>query len=221
MALSDVATERWAPGDAALIRWWRGPQIRQALPATVVVDGPEELVLWVAPGTPTMSAVLHDGNDVRTAPLEERFTLPRMHRLRSWRGTGILVLVPPAAPHSVWLFFAEDGTFQLWYGNLEDRHVRWTDGSVRVVDTADHALDVMIFADGTTQWKDEDEFAAATGAPHYWTEDEVPAIRAEGERLLALAATGAAPFDGRWTDFRPDPSWDVPELPDSWDAPRR
>ncbi|CAN5245606.1 DUF402 domain-containing protein [soil metagenome] len=212
---------RWAPGDQVLLRWWRGPAVRQALAATVLADGVDELALWVATGTPMVTSVLADGRDARRAALTERFRLPRVHRLRSWTGGGIVVLVPQAAAHSVWLFFGEDGAFRLWYGNLEDRHVRWTEGTLRVVDTADHALDLLIYPDGRVEWKDEDEFAAATGVPDYWTAEEVPAIRAEGEALLARARAGAAPFDGRWTDFRPDPAWSVPELPAGWDLPRR
>lgn len=75
-------------------------------------------------------------------------------------------------------------------------------------------------ADRRWRWKDEDEFAERIGHPWYWDEAGAAAIRAEGERVIGLAEAGTFPFDGSWTDFRPDPAWTVPtELPD-WDRPR-
>jgi hypothetical protein len=32
--------------------------------------------------------------------------------------------------------------------------------------------------------------------------------------MIALAEAGRFPFDGTWTDFRPDPAWPAPTLPD-------
>jgi hypothetical protein len=47
------------------------------------------------------------------------------------------------------------------------------------------------------------------------------AVRAEGERVLKLVATGEFPFDWTRIDFRPDPTWTVPlRLPSGWDRPR-
>jgi hypothetical protein len=39
--------------------------------------------------------------------------------------------------------------------------------------------------------------------------------------LMDLAAAGAPPFDGRWTEYRPDPGWGPVSLPDDWDQPHR
>ena len=99
--------------------------------------------------------------------------------------------------------------------------MRWETPDSRGVDTADRALDVWITADGLARWKDEDEFAVLTGQPGRWTAQQAPAIRATGEHLLALAADAAPPFDGRWTDYRPDPAWATPGMPADWDLPHR
>ncbi len=186
---------------------------------TVVEDGPDWLVLWLAPGTTVVGSPLTDGRDLREAPLHERFMLPRVAVQRLWRGTGILKLVPPSAAYSVWLFWAEDGRFLGWYGNLEEVHRRGYDGSVRVIDTVDHVLDVWVPADGPPRWKDEDEFEVTTGLPGFWTAVEATEIRAEGERLMDLASRGEPPFDHTWTAFQPDPSWPVPDLPADYDPP--
>ena len=70
-------------------------------------------------------------------------------------------------------------------------------------------------------WKDEDELAERLEHPeHYWVDDEA-AVWAEGRRMIALAEAGAYPFDGTWVDFRPDPTWLMPDaLPAGWDRPR-
>lgn len=188
---------------------------------TVVEDGPDWLVLWLAPGTPVVRGVLADGRDFRDLAVEERFLVPRFVEVGPWHGTGIVKLVPqtPSA-YAVWLFWHADGTFRGWYGNLEQpqRRTSRPDG-VRVVDSADHALDVWCPPGGPPVWKDEDEFAVTTGMAGYWDEAQAAAIRAEGEVLMDLARCGAEPFDHTWTSFRPDPGWPTPELPTHWDRP--
>ncbi|MGY0006065.1 hypothetical protein [Micromonospora sp. I033] len=48
---------------------------------------------------------------------------------------------------------------------------------------------------------------------------EAAEVRAEGERLLTLARAGAAPFDGQWMDFQPDPAWRPTMMPHWWELP--
>jgi predicted RNA-binding protein associated with RNAse of E/G family len=123
----------------------------------------------------------------------------------------------------VWWFWDDDGQFECWYVNLEERAVRWDDGAVSGVDVVDQDLDVVVAPDHSWRWKDEDEFAERLAFPeHYWVRDEA-AVWAEGRRVIKIAEAGEFPFDGTWTDFVPDPSWRVPELPAGWDrraAPR-
>ena len=42
--------------------------------------------------------------------------------------------------------------------------------------------------------------------------DEAATIRAEGENVVA-----AWPFPTGWEEWRPDPAWPIPQLPDGWD----
>ena len=42
------------------------------------------------------------------------------------------------------------------------------------------------------------------------------AFRAEGERQIALATRRSFPFDGTLCDFRPDPGWAPPQLPEQY-----
>jgi hypothetical protein len=96
--------------------------------------------------------------------------------------------------------------------------------SVRVVSdegrgllTYDQALDVLVAADRTWHWKDEDEFAERTGHPLFWDQAAASAIRSEANRLIGLAEAAQFPFDGTWCNFRPDPDWQPTELPWWWD----
>ena len=205
----------WAYGDSVLYRYGRGGQARFVRLGRVIADDQDGLVLWIAPGSPQVESVLPDGTSVRTLPLDRRGAAPRERRHTTWRGPGIVQYTPVEGDWSVWWFFTPDGEFAGWYGNLESPRVRWEGG----VDAADRALDVWITPDRVARWKDEDEFAAMTGTPDRWTAGQVPAIRAAGEHLMALAAAGEPPFDGRWTDYRPDPAWEPVEMPDDWDRP--
>jgi hypothetical protein len=138
----------------------------------------------------------------------------------TWRGSDMLVFMPLGEAWSVWFFFAPGAAFKEWYVNLEDPYRRWDDGGAAGVDTADHALDIRVAADGRWRWKDEEEFSAKTGHPDYWSSAHAADIRATGERLVELIEAAGFPFDGTWCDFRPGPSWPTPQRPRGWDRPR-
>lgn len=159
-------------------------------------------MLWLAPGTPTMTPGV-DGNLARDwygrawSPIR-----------RSWEGDGILILGRAGRAHSIRLVWSE-WSFEGWYVNLE---AVWQPARLGF-DTEDHTLDLWVASDGTSRWKDEDELAAAVQAGTF-TPEEAAAFRDEGERVLA-----EWPFPTGWEDWRPDPSWPVPHLPEDWDEP--
>jgi hypothetical protein len=84
----------------------------------------------------------------------------------------------------------------------------------RWVRATDLALDVTVELDGTWAWKDEDDFAEAI-ALGVLSADEAAAVRAEGERVVAVPP---ALLPTGWEDWRPDPAWQLPELPTGWDS---
>lgn len=223
----------WPVGATALYRFGRQGRATVVRPATVLHDGPDELVLWIAEGTPTVRESARER--VRESAREP---VPRPggnpahsddgpHRVSGrWRDRGIYVRIPArSAGWSLWHFFDGDGRLTGWYGNLEPPAVRRrTASGTLLVDTADHALDVWVprpvVAGGPLrpQWRDEEEFAAFTGRPGRWTPEQAPAIRAAGEQLMSLARAGSPPFDGRWTSPPADPPPPA-ALPDDWDLP--
>jgi hypothetical protein len=178
-------------------------------PLRVISDDGDRLLAWLPEGTEIIGAGLPDGRKVRDAPLAQRFLLPRVPVAGTWRGAGNLRLIVESWLSSVWWFFEPDGAFRCWYVNLELPRGRTRD----TVDRIDGVLDVVVDADRTWRWKDEDEAEAALAAGRL-TGAELAALRAEGERQIALAEAGAFPFDGTWCDFRPDPDWPAVRLPE-------
>ncbi|MEU8893448.1 DUF402 domain-containing protein [Streptomyces sp. NPDC048442] len=205
---------RWVPGDRILWRYRdnASPRIHICRPVTVVQDTDELLAVWMAPGTECVKPVLVDGTSVHEEPLETRYTKARRTTTSRWFGTGVLKLARPGEPWSVWLFWEPGWRFKNWYINLEEPRARWVGG----VDSQDHFLDIAVAPDRRWMWLDEDEFAQARRV------GLVGERQAEGVREAGLAAVRTveawgAPFADGWEDWRPDPHWGVPDLPDDWD----
>ncbi|WP_409466065.1 DUF402 domain-containing protein [Amycolatopsis sp. GA6-003] len=204
-----MTEHRWAPGQTVVERFVRPDgSIGQHHPLRVVADDGETLLGWLPLGTPIVGSRLADGRSLREAPLEQRFREPRVRVRDIWHGTSTLRLIPDRAWSSVWWFFEADGRFRDWYVNLELPRGRTETGPDRI----DGILDLVVTPGAGWKWKDEDEAEAAVEAGRL-TAAELGKLRAEGERLGALAERGAFPFDGTHTDFRPDPDWPAPELP--------
>lgn len=206
---------RWAPGTRVLWRYRANgtghPHICR--PVTVVQDSPDLLAAWVAPGTVCVKPELADGTPVHHEPLATRYTKPRRTVLSRWFGTGVLKLAVPGEPWSVWLFWERDWEFKNWYVNLEEPRRRWPGG----IDSEDHFLDIAVYPDGSWEWRDEDEFAAAQRAGLV---DEALAarVRAAGRSVVERISSWASPFRDGWENWRPDPRWTVPALPEDWDG---
>jgi len=206
----------WEPGTQVLWRYrGNGPhsaQVHIARPVTVVRDDPELLAVWMAPGTRCVKPVLTDGTPLYREPLATRYRKPRTTRVDRWWGTGVLKLARPGEPWSVWLFWEAGWRFKNWYVNLEEPRRRWAGG----VDTQDHFLDISVNPDRSWDWLDEDEFAQAQ-ADALVDPALAARVREAGARAVRAIETWQPPFSDRWQDWRPDPAWPVPALPDDWD----
>ncbi|GHG49356.1 hypothetical protein GCM10017567_85000 [Amycolatopsis bullii] len=204
-----VSDRRWRPGETVLERFHRPDgSIGQVHPLRVLEDDGRVLLAWLPAGTPIVGSRLADGRLMRDAPLDQRFRIPRVPVPDSWHGASTLRRIPEDEWSSVWWFFDLEGRFKNWYVNLEIPLGR-TPGAV---DRIDGVLDVVVEPDGSWRWDDEDEAEAAIEVGRL-TLEQFDRLRAEGERIGALAERGAYPFDGTDTDFRPDPGWPAPELP--------
>jgi hypothetical protein len=201
------------PGETLLIRYVRDGVVRGARPTRVVGERNGYLASWLPAGTIVANPVLANGEPLRSVPIEERFTVERgaLPALQPWRGEGILMLTPDDAAHSVWVFWHDDGSFWGFYVNLEQRHRR----NGNTIDTRDHVLDLECERPRQWQWKDEDELVLAV--EHGFVTPELAAeIRAEGERVAGMIERWEPPFSDGWENWRPDPAWPLPVLPDGW-----
>ena len=198
----------WTPGDTVCTRFVRNDgSVGGVHPLRVLADDGEQLIGWLPKDTPIIASRLPDGREIREEPLANRFRAGRSQVRTTWWGTSTIRLISESRWSSVWWFFDSEQRFLSWYVNLEIPRGR-TD---RTLDRVDGALDVHVNADRSWAWKDEDEADAAVDAGRI-TREELSRLRAEGERVIGLAESGAFPFDGRWCDFRPDPAWPRPEL---------
>ena len=128
-----------------------------------------------------LKTVLDTGEDVRAAPLPDRYRRKFSMAKTLWRGEGILRIAPIGAPWSVWLFWEPGWQFAGWYINLEIPIRR----EGRHVYAVDHVLGIWVTPDHACHRKDEDELAAAVAQGVLSSED-------------AASITGkAALFDGK------------------------
>jgi hypothetical protein len=202
------------PGQPLLRRYRRGSSTSWLQACRVVAADPAGVFGWVPVGTGFAFRERLDGSPVRAAPIAD-FASAQL-RTGGWQGRSALILMPAGRAHSVWWFF-DGADFSGWYVNLEARSRFWHLGGsagLAGVDVVDHELDIVVAPDRSWQWKDEDDLAAVTGLAGYWDADRSAEIRAEGHRVLAEVQAARYPFDGSWCDFRPEPSWPLPRLPE-------
>ena len=194
---------RWRAGEAIVRRevWHGRPWMGTVV--YVVNDGPELLVTYLPEGAPF---AFPDGDwPGGRHPWDGR---------GAWSGHGVLMLQRPGEAHAVWHFWGGvERRFGAWYLNLQAPFRRTAIG----FDTLDHELDVIVRPDGTWSFKDE-ELLAERIADGRLTTAEVGEIRGEGKRVAAELDAGRRWWSNDWLDWRPDPAWPLPELPEDGDV---
>jgi uncharacterized protein len=198
------------PGQTVLVREiWQG-KIWTARPMVLVQDTAELLALYWVPGTRWKRARNHQGGEVPT--LDRKMQKWELHD-DIWKGEGTLRLSIPGAKYSILIFRNSDNNISNWYINLEDPLTRMDRG----FDYTDKILDMIVEPNlETWHWKDGDEFEEAQELGLI-SKQEAKAFQAEGEKALKLLRSGKSIFNG-WENWKPDPSWRVPVLPEGWDV---
>lgn len=216
-------SRRWSRGDHVVLRYTgldNGWVI--GWPQVVVEDSSERVILYQPAGTAVRN-VFGVGEDIRSQ------LMPAGTTRTSWPDTytypmGMLRIMPTDAAHAVEVYFADDagspshvswldaeGHHRGYKVNLQAPFVRTSIG----FDTTDNALDIVMGTDLEWRWKDEDQVAVRV-AVGLTFEEEAAAFRAEGERVIADIERRAYPFDQPWHEWRPDPAWTAPALPEGW-----
>lgn len=193
---------RWSKGHVITMNSvWEG-KLRASWPVRVVLDSPDLLVTYLAPGTQFKHAATALGDFVRM-PIGE------------WQFINVVWTAPtltfalPGRPYRLLAF--QDETHQgirQWYANLEKPFVRIPDG----YDFEDLFLDVVLTGDlSEYRWKDEDELREATRLGLLTPSDAQEVYKA-GEEVIKLARANGSPFSDGWGSWKPDPDWQVPLL---------
>ncbi len=207
----------WQPGDQIAIRGIVHNRVWIAHPVTVVQDTADYVVAYLVPGalckvTRGLIERKWGGVPNGASRWDEQDAQQWEMAEHIWRQRRALILLPPEKYYAVfWFWEDETDTFTGWYINFQLPFQR-TD---QTLDTLDLEIDLIIRPDGSRQWKDEEEYQA--GVRRGSISAEVAAAVADAqEEVLQLSTDGSPLFDRRWLEWRPDPHWSTPSLPDDW-----
>jgi protein associated with RNAse G/E len=203
----------WNPGDVIS---WRGiyrERIWHVQPTLLVSDCPEEIALTLLPGTECIA----EENYPKGKKSEERrwhfvdrdWTLARY----TWQTNRLLLLFAPEKFYSIILFWNHTSNdFLFYYVNFQLPFKR----NNFAVDTLDLDLDLIIRSDFGYEWKDVDDYQNAIShglVSPKWAKE----IETATDEVLEQVAMRLYPFDGSLLDWKPDPTWQPPMLPENWD----
>ena len=197
----------WAPGDSVVMRHVRGDWV-WAAPMRVVEDRGDFVALYLQPGSVISRMGDVDGPPTR-AFAEATTRIPM-----TWGINHALHLVRSGDEHATVLYWDErTWDFRCWYINFQEPLRRTQLG----FESMDLTLDLLVSPDRTSwEWKDEEEFGY--GIAHGWyTPEQLIHLKKYGERPLADAIAGRAPFNDGWEHWRPPDEWTPLELPPEWD----
>ena len=199
--MSNRAAPSWRRGETIPIRYVRQDEVFFAFPSVVVEDKPGRLITYMPMGT-----IVQRGRvDFKTGAIERPKPGP-------WHSTSVVRFYEPDTGFIVAAAYAgSTGDFLCWYIDLADPIRRAGGGIV----TWDQSLDIVAAPDFSWQMKDEDHFALI----QEWgwiTPERAASIRRDAQTVIHRIEARASPFNEPWPQWRPDPSWPVPVLPDDW-----
>ncbi|MBV9539631.1 MAG: DUF402 domain-containing protein [Alphaproteobacteria bacterium] len=192
----------WRSGQTTMARYvWRDGKVYFGGPNIVVEDSAQRTVLYTPMGTPVMRSPI----DYQAGTLGEP-------HLESWRWTNNLRILEPGSGYCVSAMYSgADHSFLCWYIDMIEPIRRTRDGFV----LWDLALDIVVAPDFSWQMKDEDHFAAMPA--HGWiTPERAGQVRRDVQHAITRIESRGAPFNEHWPNWRPDPSWTIPAMPDDW-----
>lgn len=203
----------WKPGEVIA---WRGiyrERVWHAIPTLVVKDTPQELILALTPGTDCMVeenyAQKRKSGKRRWDFKHEDWSLAKF----TWHTNRLLFVLEPEKYYStIYFWHHESNEFLCYYINFQLPFRR----NHHSVDTLDLDLDIVINPDFSFEWKDVDDYEKGIESGVILTEwaDEIEAAKIE---VLDRLEKREYPLDNSWLNWRPDPDWSAPKLPQGWD----
>lgn len=206
---------RHRPGATAARRFVTGGRVWTATPTRVVADDGAMLVVAHWPGVTCRvpasyaAASAGGGHDLRFRLVDELSSGTWQLADHVWTGTTMLTVMQPREWFSVSLLFdGADHDLVCWYVNFEVPFRRTPIGA----DSNDLMLDLVVSADGTRRWKDEDEYQHGRRVGAISPEQAREVERARG-RATAMLDAASGPLAQGWEAWRRDPRWPAPVLP--------
>jgi hypothetical protein len=202
------------PGEIVALRMVRNRPADLIAPVRVVEHDASRTILYLAAGSPLKLHADREGNHLpRSMPLIQREREIASLTDGTWTHNHTLMISEPHRLGAVWLFWSEvDWSFNSYYVNLQAP----LEPSPPGFDTEDYLLDIVVAPDLSWRWKDEDEFAIAI-EHELISPVLLHAARAEGRRFIEEIEARQWPFGHGLEHWRPEPGWDVPDLPAGWD----
>ncbi|HVE04033.1 MAG TPA: DUF402 domain-containing protein [Rhizomicrobium sp.] len=191
----------WRSGETALVRYaWQG-RTHFGGPAIVVEDDGRRTALYTPMGTPAVRSTM----DYATGALGEP-------RLESWHTTHNLRFLEAGLGYCISAMYeGASRKFLCWYIDMIEPIRRTRDGFV----LWDLALDIVVAPNLSWKMKDEDQF---TRLPEIgWiTPERAAQMRHDVRNAIERIEKRQPPFNEDWPNWRADPSWPIPKMPDNW-----
>lgn len=207
----------WNPGDLVVVRGIFNNCIWIAQSSLVVKDDEREVALALLPGAECRMPDGYINGKHGPGGKWDRWGdyLNRNPDLQSftWHTRRLLLLMEPDTYYGTVLFWEESSDqFINYYINFQTPFKR----SERGFDFLDLELDIIIEPNFIWHWKDTDEYQSGIqqGVIH---DEWVRNIENAKKEVFIKLENRLYPFDGSWLDWKPDPNWSSPALPENWD----
>ena len=207
----------WNEGDIVLLRGVYNDKAAYVQSARVVKDTPEETALLVWPGAECMvpNGYLHHAHN-RT--MWDRWAETTTNTLKLekfiWHTNRFLILLEPEKYYAtIYIWKAATDEFMGYYINFQLPYRRSRLG----FDTLDLDLDIVIEPNFEWTWKDMDEYQQkiqSGGIRLDWVNE----IEHAKQEVFTRLEKRGYPFNSDWLNWRPDPNWTAPSLPENWDV---
>jgi hypothetical protein len=202
-------TNFFKPGQTIVHRdIWEG-KIWSANPGIVIQDTEDILTVYRPYGIVSKRHTGLTGGDVTGIDRrDKKWTLIDS----TWNNLSNIRLNIPGEPYSVLIFRNKNDNKPYWYINLEKTISRVN----LYVNYTDFFLDLIIKPDlNSWYWEDEDELKKAVELGMISSKHSEN-LYAKGAEVRDLIMSGKSVFN-EWINWRPDPEWKVPVLPEGWD----
>ena len=209
-------TQLWMPGDIVVLREIVNGRTWGGVSTFVVKDFAQETALLLLPGAQTAFPEGYfrrqHGDYSLGTHWQDANSNNWVLRESVWNTNRFLWLLEPDQYYAIcYVWNQASGEFQGYYVNFQLPYRRARFG----FDSLDLDLDVVVHPDLSWYLKDEDDYRdgiSQGGIQQTWVNE----IAKAQDEVLGRLQRRQYPFDGSWLEWRPDPEWQPPSLPDGW-----